>query len=239
MRAVLLAGLLFGLGLAHAQPRPLVMAIDSATEMPMALVQDNQVVGGMNHALGRVLAQRMGHELRYIAVPRKRVLEALERGDADFVCTYLPAWLPGPLQWSQAFFRQQDVLVTRAEVPAPRRLQDLRGQRIGTVLGFVYVELERALEAEFLRDDAPNALANLRKLAAGRLDHAVVEGRLLSHVLAQTQPALKLHPRLPVSSLLTQCALGPKAAVSLAELNQAIDVARRDGSLQALYARYD
>jgi polar amino acid transport system substrate-binding protein len=224
---------------AQAQPRSLVMAIDSATEMPMALVQGNQVVGGMNHALGRLLAQRMGHELRYIAVPRKRVLQTLERGEADFVCTYLPAWLPGPLQWSQPFFRQQEVVVTRAEVPAPRKLQDLRGRRIGTVLGFVYLELDQILGPEFLRDDAPNAQANLRKLAAGRLDHAVVEGRMLSHVLAQAQPPLKLHPRLPVSSQLTHCALGPKAKVSLAELNQAIDVARRDGSLKALYARYD
>lgn len=231
------AGLLLGAASVGAQP--LVMVIDSATEMPMARIQGTRVVDGMNHELGALLAQRMGREIRYLAVPRKRVTETLERGQGDLVCTFKPAWLPGPLQWSQAFFRQSEVIATRRAVSRPRRLEDLRGQRIGTVLGFVYVELEQTLGKDFVREDAPNALANLRKLAAGHLSHAVVEGRLLSHTLREGRLTLELHPRLEVGSLLTQCALSSRSSIPLIELDRAIDRILQDGSLQLLYAKYD
>lgn len=230
-------GLVLAAGGVAAQP--LVMVIDSATEMPMARIQNQRISGGMNHELGGLLARQMGREIRYLAVPRKRVVETLARGEGDFVCTYKPAWLPGPLQWSQAFFRQSEVVATRRSATRPRQIEDLRGQRVGTVLGFVYSELDSTLGAGFVREDAPNALANLRKLSVGHLSHAVVEGRLLSHTLKSGQLPLDLHPRLEVSRLLTHCALGPRAQVSLVELDRAIDRIRQDGSLQLLYARYD
>lgn len=215
------------------------MVIDQATEMPMTQLQRSTVVGGIHHDIGHLLAERLGRELSFRLVPRKRVVEALERGDGDFVCLYKPAWLPGPLSWSQPFFRQSELVATRVDVPAPQQLSDLKDQRIGTVHGFVYVELSQALGAHFLREDAPNAGANLRKLAAHRIDHVVVEGRLLAYALKQQQPPLRLHPRLEVYSISTHCALGPKASISLTELDRAIERIQQDGSLQALYASYD
>lgn len=218
---------------------PLVMVVDQATEMPMSRFQGATLVGGVHFDLGQLLAERLGRELSFHAVPRKRVVEALVRGDGDFVCLYMPAWLSGPLSWSQPFFRQTEVIATRIEVPAPQQFGDLKDQRIGTVNGFVYVELSQALGAHFLREDAPNAGANLRKLAAHRLDHVVVEGRLLAYSLRQGQPPLRLHPRLEVYSISTHCALGPKASIGLTELDRAIERMQQDGSLQALYSSYD
>lgn len=228
-----------GLAVPGTAAPALVMAIDNATEMPMARVKGNTVVGGMNYDLGGLLAKNMGRDIRYLAVPRKRVVETLQNGDADFACTYMPHWLPGPLQWSQAFFRQDEVIATRVDTPAPHKLADLKGKPIGTVHGFVYAELEKALGADFVRADAPNAAANLRKLAAGRLDHVSVEGRMLTHVVRRGEPPLRLHPRLHMMSLLTHCALGPSSRVSLIELNHAIETIQRDGSLQLLYEKYD
>lgn len=231
--------LLLPLALRAAPGKPLVMVIDQATDLPMALVQGQTVVGGMNHELGQLLGERLGRRVEFLAVPRKRVVETLQRGDGHFVCTYLPAWLPGPLRWSPPFFRQTYVVASRREAPAPKRLADLRGQRIGTVLGFVYEELESALGTGFVREDATNAAANLRKLAAGRLDHALVEGRLLSQELRRGQLTLNLHPPLEVSVLYTHCALGPKSPIGSVELGRAIATIQRDGSLKALYRRYD
>jgi polar amino acid transport system substrate-binding protein len=218
---------------------PLRMAIDSATRMPMARIEGGQIRGGMNHELGALLAARMGRGIGYLAVPRKRLLGVLERNEADLVCTYKPEWLSGKgLQWSKPFFRQTEVLVTRAEAPAPRRLPELQGQRIGTVLGFVYPELTREVGANLLRDDAPDAEANLRKLAAGRLQHAVVEQRLLRHLQASGVFTAAVHSPLLIGSQLTHCALAPQAPVTLGQLDQAIGEIERDGSLAALYARY-
>jgi polar amino acid transport system substrate-binding protein len=208
--------------------------------MPMARIEGDRVLGGMNHALGALLAERMGVAIRYAAVPRKRLLDQLRRGEADMACTYQPAWLPAAeLRWSQPFFRQNDLLLTRADAPAPKALADLAGRRIGTTLGFVYAELSDALGADFQRDDAPNAEANLRKLAAGRLNHVVVEQRLLRHLQREGRFITPLHAPLPLGLQRTRCVLGTKAPVSLQKLNKAIATIERDGSLAQLYERYD
>ena len=183
----------------------------------------------------------MGVAIRYAAVPRKRLLGELQAGQVDFVCTYQPAWLPSAgLQWSQAFFRQNDVLLSRADAPAPRVLAELAGQRIGTTLGFVYPELEQALGSGFRREDAPSAEANLRKLAVGRLPHVVVEQRLLRHLAQRSgQFAAPTHPPLRLPAQRTRCALAAQAPVTLRQLNEAIAAIERDGSLARLYSQYD
>jgi len=237
--AALLVGSLAPAGAQGPAVRPLVMAVDNATEMPMARIQGNRVLEGMTLELGQLLARPLQREPRFVAVPRRRLAEALLRGEADLVCGYLPAWLPGPLRWSQPFFQQSEWLLTRADVPAPQRLADLRGQPIGTILGFVYPELSEALGGGFVREDAPNAAANLRKLAAGRMNHASASSRVLRHMQKEGLFQAALHPPLVVASYTTQCALSPSSPVGVEALNQAIDRLERDGSLRALYQRYD
>ena len=170
--------------------------------------------------------------------PRKRLQASLLNHQADLACAYLPAWLPGPFQWSKPFFLQEDVIVTRADAPAPQRLADLTGQPVGTVLGFVYPDLEAAMGSGLRRADAAEASANLRMLALGRVRHAAVSVRLLAHLRASGEFSAAIHPPLLMSSLRTQCALAPHARVSLGALNAAIDAIERDGSLSALYQRY-
>lgn len=224
----------------RAQPggRPLVLVVDSATDLPNARIEHDRVVGGLTLELAQLLAARMGVETVAISRPRRRLLQSLLDGEADWVCSYMAAWLPGPLRWSQGFFEHEEVVATRADHPAPRQLQDLAGQRLGTILGFVYPEVEAALGRDFLREDAPNAEANLRKLVAGRVAHALVSQRLLQYHRLQGRVPIALHPPLLVHRYRTQCALGPKASVSLEQLNRAIEQVQRDGSLQALTQRY-
>lgn len=218
---------------------PLVLVVDSATEMPMARIEHDQVSDGLTLEVTRLLAARLGRPLRTVAVARKRLAASLLGGEADIACSYVPAWLPGPLQWSQGFIPQAQWLLTRADQPAPTRIEDLRDQPIGTVLGFVYPELTQALGAQFVREDAPNVAANLRKLAAGRMQHATVASRVVRYAQQQGQFKAAVHPPLVLSTTMTQCALGPRASVSLRALNEAIAQVERDGSLKALLARYD
>lgn len=238
MKRLLVALLLGASGLAQAQV-PWVLAVDSGTQMPMARIARDRVVDGMSLELGQLLARQLGRELQMVALPRKRLLPELLQGRVDGACAYLPEWLPGPLQWSKPFFLQEYAIVSRADAPAPVSLEALRGQRLGTVLGFVYPELEAALGADFLRDDAPDAHASLRKLALGRLQHVAVSQRLLGYLQRSAQFSAAVHPPLPVGQMATRCALGPSATVTLQQLNQAIDAIERDGSLAALYRRYD
>jgi polar amino acid transport system substrate-binding protein len=216
----------------------LILVVDSATEMPMARIERDRVTAGMTLELGTLIAGQLQRELRVEVRPRKRVLESLLAGETHMACSYMPAWLPGPLLWSKAFFRQDEVIISRRDAVRPPRIQALHGQPIGTVLGFVYPELSTLLGKGFLREDAPNAEANLRKLAVGRVEHAAVSERLLSHLQRQGTFKAAIHPPLLMASLQTHCALGPSAPLSLAELNEAIDGIQRDGSLARLYRRY-
>lgn len=241
MRCLLLAAVLTGVlaapGVA-APAAPLVMVVDTSAVMPEARIEGSQVLGGLHADLGEALARRLGRNVQMRALPRKRIGQALESGEADLVCDYQSAWLPGPFAWSRAFIPDQTVLVTAASSPAPAGLAAVAGQPIGTVLGYAYPEVEAALGAGLRRDDAPDAVANLRKLSLGRVAHALTGRRLLDYQRRSGGLTLALNPPLVVAEVVGQCALSPRSPVTLAELNAAIQALLSQGELARILARY-
>ncbi len=222
-----------------AAAAPLVVLVDSSVQMPQALIRDGQVVDGLQHDIAIELGQRLGRPVRFRVVPRRRVGPLMLAGeDADLICTYLPAWLPGPLQWSRPFLDDGELLVTAKRHPAPMRLAELAGQRIGTIAGFEYNEVAAALGAAFLRDDGPNLESLLRKLALGRVDHALVGRASFEYLLRRGEVPLALHPPLVVAHWRTACALSPHALVALADLDAALMAMQADGSLARIADKY-
>lgn len=224
---------------AGAQPAaPLVMLVETSALMPQARIEGDTVVEGLHLDLGLALARRLGRELVARPVPRKRLAEALQRGEGDLLCDYRSEWLPGAFAWSRPFLPDQALLVTTATAPAPASLAALAGQPVGTVRGYVYPEMTDALRSAFLRDDAPDAVANLQKLALGRVQHVLTGRRVLEYQQRIGRFKLALHPPLVVSDVLAQCALSPSSPVGLAALNAAIQGLLADGELHRLLARY-
>lgn len=223
----------------HAAPlRPLVLLVETSALMPHARIEGDRVVEGLNLDIGRALARRLGRELRAEPTPRKRLAEALQRGEGDLLCDYQSDWLPGAFAWSRPFIPDQALLVTAALVPAPANLAVLSGQPVGTVRGYVYPEMAETLRGDFRRDDAPDAVTNLRKLARGRVNHALTGRRVLEYEQRIGSFKLALHPPLVVSQVLAQCALSPSSPVGLAALNKAIQGLVGEGELARLMARY-
>lgn len=238
LRRRVMAGLL-GLGLASSGlAAPLVLLVESSALMPHARVEGDRVVEGLHVDLGRALARRLGHELVTRPVPRKRLAEALQRGEGDLLCDYQRDWLPGPFAWSRPFLPDQALLISAATAPPPGRLAALAGLPIGTVRGYVYPEMSEVLRGAFVRDDAPDAVANLQKLERGRLSHVLTGRRVLEYQQRIGAVRLALHPPLVVSEVLAQCALSPSSPVGLAALNAAIQGLVNDGELARLLARY-
>lgn len=239
MPRLLLLSLLLAVGCARAQPALLHVLVDASTEMPQAQIAADRVTGGLAHDLALELGTRLSREVRFRVLPRRRVGEALLAGErADLLCNYLPAWLPAGLQWSQPFLPDAMLVISLRRASAPQGLADLADQTIGTIAGFVYPEFEQALGPRFRREDAPDAQANLRKLAAGRMDHAIIGRTSFEYLLRRDPAGPALHAPLVVSRFKTRCALAPRSGLKLAELNAAIAALESDGGLQRLLARY-
>lgn len=222
---------------AVAAPAPLVVAVDTGTEMPMAGFIDGQLSEGFHKELGEALASKLGREAAFLLLPRKRIAMALDAGQADLICLYLPPWLPGNFQWSRGFFPVTEVVVTDTSVPQPHALRDLNGQPVATVLGYSYPEFDAALGRGFKRDDGHSSSGNLRKLAAGRLHHVITQQSTLDYYI-KVGEKLSLYPPLVVKHYKAQCAVSPKGHVSVSEVNKAIDQIVKDGSVSKIISNY-
>ncbi len=234
-RAAALCLALCGAAPVHADE--LVVLVDTGTEMPMARINGGLLLGGLHKDLGEALAVRLGRAPRFLLLPRKRIEVVLENGGADLLCLYQPAWLPEHKGWSQAFFPFEDVLIADRSVRRPLALAELAGRPVGTLFGYRYPELERALGEAFVRDDAPSSESNVRKMAAGRVHYALTT-RLELDYRRKTGALPELHPPLLLKRYRTQCALSARSRISLAELNHAIDGLVGDGTLDAIVLRY-
>jgi polar amino acid transport system substrate-binding protein len=235
LRFALSAMLLFPL---PPQAAELVVLVDTATEMPMARFERYRLVAGMHKDIGVALAAHLGRTPRFVALPRKRVVTALAAGQADVLCGYVPEWLPGPFRWSTPFMPIVEVLVSNLDAKRPASVAELAGQPIGTVLGWSHPELEQLLGKDFVREDGPNTEANLRKLAAGRVQHAVTGKSFLEYHQRRGHMVLKIHPPLVVKSWVGQCAISPHSAIGTEDLNRALAAMSRDGTMAAVLARY-
>ena len=184
-------------------------------------------------ALGAALARQIGRKVRYISLPRKRMVPALENGEGDILCGYVPAWMPGALEWSKPFIPVSDVLLSSPRVPAPARIEELRGVRIGTVLGFHYPEVEKKLGADFVRDDAPSSILSMLKWQSGRFDHVISPAPSVDKLAAKGLLPKGYHA-LVVNEIKTMCAIPPHGNLRIGELNAAIDAIEKSGELTSL-----
>lgn len=226
------------LPLLPARGADLVILVDTATEMPMARFQRYRLVDGIHRDVGLALAHHMRRTPQFMALPRKRIARALQRGEADVLCSYVPEWLDGSFHWTQPFIPIVEVLIADRSVVRPQNIAQLAGKPIGTVLGYAHPEMAALLGDSFVRADGPTSESNLRKLAAGRIRYALTGKSFLEWRTRQGDLALSLHPPLVVKSYMGQCAVAPKGRASVAEVDRAIGRMLTDGTINAIVARY-
>ena len=232
----LLCPLLLAVPTLHAAD--LVILVDTATEMPMARFERFRLVEGIHHDIGVALARHMQRTPRFMSLPRKRIARALDQGAADVLCSYVPEWLDGSYHWTQPFIPIVEVLIADRGAPRPRDITALAGKPIGTVLGYSHPEMVALLGSGFVRADGPTTEANLRKLAAGRIQYALTGKSFLDWRLKLGDPPLALHPPMMVKSYMGQCAVSPKGRSKVAEVDRAVGAMLRDGTVNTIVARY-
>ena len=218
----------------------LVFVVSTGSAMPMTDFRNGVLAGGLLKEFGDALARELRLKPRYLNVPRKRVEVPLAGGQADILCDLRPEWLDGKTWlWSEAIFSNNEIVATRADTAAVRAVSELRRQRIGTILGYRYADLEAPLGDEFARDDAVSDDINLAKLLRKRFTYMLTNSLYFDYQRKIHPERALLNPApFKVSAFDTYCALPPQGKLSLPALDKAIQALKRRGEIQAMLDRF-
>lgn len=223
---------------AHAED--IVFAVSTGSAMPMTQFRNEELTGGLLKDFGDALAQELGMAPRYLNLPRKRVETALQAGQADLLCDLRPEWLDSTgWLWTGTVFSNTMIVASRIDTPPIARLSDMHGQRVGTVLGYRYPEVERRMGARFQRDDAGSDDLNTGKLLNGRFSYMMSNALYYDYQRKVHPGGARLNPAVfPIRPFDTYCALPPRGRLDLDTVNRAIAALRKRGAMQQILDRY-
>lgn len=208
--------------------------------MPMTEFRNEVLSSGLLKDFGDALARELGVAPRYLTLPRKRVETALLSGQADLLCDLRPEWLDGKgWSWTDTVFSNNMIVASRIDTPTLARLSDLAGNRVGTVLGYRYPEVERRLGAAFERDDAATDELNTNKLLNSRFNYMMSNSLYYDYQRKAHPNRARLNPDVfKIRPFDTYCALPPKGRLDIEKVNRAIAALRKRGDMQMIYDRY-
>lgn len=239
-RLPLALGILFAAQTSSANDLPLRFSINDSWAMPMVQIEADQAVTGILYDLQRRLAARVGRQAEMLVMPRLRVQQALDNGDIDVRCYVSPDWVnSGHYRyiWSLPFMTQRDLLVGRQA--AARQPEQLQGERLGTVLGFTYPQLDRLFASgQITREDARTQEQVLLKLQAGRYPYAVSNELSLHWYNRQRPASQQLHALGEISNDPIACIVRDAPDVPTMALLRAMVQMKQAGEFEAILQRY-
>jgi polar amino acid transport system substrate-binding protein len=175
-------------GLTCAESLPGEVVLVNADYPPYVMPEGHPAGPGIDMEIAMAALENMGVRAVVKLVPFKRVLAMLEAGQADLTTSlsyqterdeYLYWSLPYRTDTSYIFFTRRDSDFE------PKRIEDLRGRKVGVVRGFV-------LPAAFADDpaiekvEAPHIPSLLAMLLEGRFEALIVNSIVGKHELKAT-----------------------------------------------------
>lgn len=236
-KLIVLPVLLLALGVATAAPPELVLLAPLNHTMPFAQYQEGELSGGVMKDIGEELARRLGYKARFLTIPSKRSAISLTHGEADGLCFVMPGWIDGKFNWTRPVIPAAGVIAANSSAPVVTSLQALAGERVGTVLGYRYPEVDAALGEQLLRDDAPTVLHSLNKLVAGRSKYAIVDQMTVEYHNKRF-PATPLRIDHTYLKFKASCAFSLRSKVRFADVDRVITGMADDGTIEGILARY-
>nr|WP_315251053.1 transporter substrate-binding domain-containing protein [uncultured Duganella sp.] len=230
MPRLLLCALLLAAATAQAADKSPLRYVVKTDAM---LSADQQKPTEFQQKMGAALARQLGRPIKYVQLPRTRIMTALQDGSGDVLCSYLPEWTPGDVDWTRAFIPVVEVLLTVPHAKPPASVEELRGKRVGTVLGFRYPTLEKALGKDFIRDDAPTSSLSIKKWTGGRFDYLLTTRNVITQHADDGILPQGYHVMI-VSEVKTMCAVSRKSKITIDEINAAVNALEKNGELPGI-----
>lgn len=195
------------------------------------------IIADYNRALFRIM-KRNGN---VSVMTRYRLQEYLLNGKVDYLCYVAKEWVADTEKfiWSQTLFTKREVLLGSS--PMPNNPKKLKGKTIGTILGYVYPNLDPLFHSHtLLREDASSEFANLNKLRHGRVKYVVTDEIFLDYYnfLNKEQSLDKGRQRIPLQKYDIACSLSRKSPLKIQELNRAISELKSSGELKKIFKSY-
>ena len=231
----------------------LVILSPAARGQPLRIVSEawapyiyteNGELRGQDYDAAQIVLQRLGIEAEWQLMPWKRCLLTLEQGRADAILDifHTAEREASMLFPSESLSQVEFVLFYAKARPHPfRRLDDLRGLKVGVSAGYWYANRTFRESTLFTREAAPSHIANYGKLLRQRVDLVIDDRRAGRFLLTQLglDREIAHHPRVISRDRLY---LGLRRHAGLDELAQrfARELRRfkREPAYAALHARY-
>lgn len=141
--------------------------------------------------------------------------------------------------WAQYFYSAERPLAARREAELPS------GTRVGTVLGYEYPQSTAGLrEQGVVFEAAKSEEDNLRKLAAGRIDAAIInldESKTASYIVARAGAdgkVVRAFRSSPFGSYIGFSRRNPKGPWACVKFNEGYELLRKSGELQRIALRW-
>jgi polar amino acid transport system substrate-binding protein len=211
---------------------------------PPFWIQDSKVQKprGMIPDLLNALNKDFRCQIAFVSLPRKRVADFMSRGLVDVIPRATPLWYPNlNMEWSNPWLTENDVLVIQKNNPwKPSHINDLKGKRIGTLLGFVYPEFDSLFRHGLLqRDDASSIDANFNKLKLGRVDAVIQSYWISQYQMLKPKSRAQLEIRdIGLKKNALQFGIHPDSPIAKEQWNRALEKIERTGELQRILNRY-
>lgn len=220
-----------------------VYGVNSDYAMPLVDIERTEasttLKEGILKDVGEALSKELGITFKILLLPKQRIAPALLSGRISLICHSNEIWQPkikNQVFWSHDLYNSTN-FVAFLKNKAPKSKKDLYGERIGTVLNFIYTGLEEEFHKNLvLREDGPNIGSNIQKLLKRRVNY-VLMSNLEYNYFKKSFPVLQFAD-FAHDSVTTKCALSKKSSLSLSQLNRAIDTIKRNGTLERILKSY-
>nr|WP_229258860.1 transporter substrate-binding domain-containing protein [Duganella flavida] len=220
---------------AHAEQ--IVFSVSNDKAPPLAFFGPNGEITGILKDFGDEIARELGMQAKFVALPRRRLRLALADGSVDAICHSKPAWIPVPLNWSHPLLPNQNFILGGVGVAPISSALALKGEKIGTVMGYQYPELEQVLGKDFLRDDSPSVEIAIKKLMAARFRYVIVD-KLSLEYRTKSHPEMATLLRLKVSEFSAMCGFSKSSKISFERMNAAVDSLIARGRFHRIISNY-
>ncbi|MBO9668337.1 MAG: transporter substrate-binding domain-containing protein [Bdellovibrio sp.] len=236
--AIIAANFAAGPVFAKTAGSPLRVAIPYSLPPPLLIMNKDKPEGIVKDYVN-VISKHLHRDFTYVVIPKFRIHEMIAKGLAELNCYTSPLWVPNPEKytWSKVLFHKKEIIATLKKTPTS--LADLKGQRVGTVLRYIYPHLDPLFENKrLIREDVATEEQNMQKLINKRIDYVVADEVQLDYFLKENADKKFVVNRMLINEYPIHCLLTTHDASFVKAFNHAIDDIKKSDEFQGIFNKY-